>query len=334
VRNINSKYIASESGKCIFCLNFEKHREHLENNFQKIEWKFNETISKRKGWKNYDCLVLVSWGKDSIMTLYKLKKDTNLRILAYTFDNWFESPEALENISNTVEKLEIDWMFDKPWFVPRVLKTILLEKIPISICRFCAPIMIHKAIEVAYAYQIPYLITGRNKGQSDKEPSRFPLRNLSQNTFDSLLKNYPFLKNIWIEIWENEKLLKQYNIEIASPWIYEKRDTQAYMKIIENELGWKVPKMSYPRYSTNCILNFLQVVLSRKYFWYSHYDCEESMLIQYHETTKQKAIEILNLDIDYEIIHSILKKLSLTLEDIWLSQDELKQYGTFQGAST
>ncbi|EKE30251.1 MAG: hypothetical protein ACD_2C00016G0002 [uncultured bacterium (gcode 4)] len=330
VRNINSPFVDSENWKCSFCIDFENHKERLFSRLKAVEGKFLDNI-KRSPWKGiYDCIVLVSWWKDSIMTLYKIKKDTDLRILAYTFDNWFESEEALENIRKAVEKLEIDWMLDKPWYILKVLKVILMEKIPSSICRFCAPIMINRAIKKAKSDKIPYIVTWWNKWQSDREPSRFPLWNIPKVKIRELLQKYPFLKNIWIEEQENEKLLKKYGIQTVSPWIHELRDTKAYTEIITRDLWWVMPKVSYPKESTNCVLNFLQVVLSRKYFGYTHYDCEESMLINFKENSRENAQKILDADIDKEIIENILNKLSLKLEDIGLNEQQLAIYSKFQ----
>ena len=329
VRNINTKAIKSDKWICEFCEKFKKHKENLIWNLKKIEWKFIESINKKKSDWDYDCLVMVSWWKDSIMSLYKIKKETNLRCLAYTFDNWFESEEALTNIHNAVDKLGIDWILDRPWYMKKVYVGILKEQVPISICRFCAPLMFNRAIKFANNNKIPYIITGRNKWQSDREPSRHILRHVDNDKMISLSEKFPFLLNIWVFHDENEKLLKKYNITIVSPRIFEKRETWNYMKIIQKELWWKTPKMSYPNNSTNCVLNFLQVILSRKFFGYTHYDCEESLLINYWEKTKKESIKVLDQDIKQDIIYNILKKLWLSLSDIWLTKEDLDIYSRF-----
>ena len=329
VININSTYVNSVENKCSYCSKFEKYYDNLIWRLKNKEGSFTEKINERKWRWDYDCLVMVSWWKDSIMTLYKIVQETDLRPLAYTFDNWFESQEALSNIQNAVDVLEVDWILDKPWYMKKIIISILKDKVPISICRFCSPLMLNRAIKLAWINKIPYLITGWNKGQSDKEPSRFLLRKISSKSLDKLIWKYHFMKNIWLHEYENLNLLENNSIEILSPWVFEKRNTEKYMKIINNKLWWKTPKQSYPKKSTNCTLNFLQVVLSRKYFGYTHYDCEESSLINYWEKTKNESIDLLDMDIDTNIINDILKKLNLSLEDIWLTKRELLKYSTF-----
>lgn len=329
VRNINSSFIKNTNGVCEFCKKFEEHKENLKQNLVKIEWKFIGSITNKK-WKwDYDCMVMVSWWKDSIMSLYKIKKETNLRCIAYTFDNWFESKEALLNIEKAVDKLQIDRILDRPWYMKKVYISILKEKISISICRFCAPLMFNRAIKFAYNNGISFIITGRNKWQSDREPSRHALRNMPHQELKNLENKFPFLKDIWIFPEENDILLKEYNIKIVSPRIFEKRETSKYIEIIKKELWWKIPKISYPRNSTNCLLNFLQVILSRKYFWYTHYDCEESLLVSYGEKNRKDSIQTLDDDIPKNEIKKILKTLDLSLAEVWLTQKDINKYSKF-----
>ncbi|MDD5639381.1 MAG: hypothetical protein PHR47_01060 [Candidatus Pacebacteria bacterium] len=329
IRNINSKYISSIDGECEYCRMFIKYKRNIIGRVEKIEGKFNEDLNniKRKG--DYDCLVMVSGGKDSVMTLYKIKKETGLRPLAYTFDNGFEPEQAMENIKNAVERLEVDWFIDKPSYVVKVLKTVLREKIKVSICRFCSFMMISRAINIAHFFNIPCIVTGWNKGQSDKEPSRFPLWNIPKEKIDELLQNYPFMRDIGLCDGEKEKMLLKYGIEIMSPWIYEKRNNKDNMKILEKELGWKKVEQSYPKNSTSCYLNLLQVIISRKYFGYTHYDCEESVLINHREKTKEEAIETNNFDIDTNKVNDVLKKLQLGLNDLGITKDEIEKYSKF-----
>jgi hypothetical protein len=68
-----------------------------------------------KGAGNYDALVMVSGGKDSALLLYELvKRFPKLRQLAFTVDNGFMSPVALDNARRYVAKLGIDHFIFRP----------------------------------------------------------------------------------------------------------------------------------------------------------------------------------------------------------------------------
>lgn len=329
VRNINSEFIKNDGKQCIYCCMFEKHRTNFKNNFKKLEGSFGSKLETSRGKGRYDCLVMVSGGKDSIMTLYKIKQFSKIRILAYTLDNGFEPEEAIENIKKAVEKLEIDWILDKPRYMKKVLKTIIKDKIKISFCRFCAHMMVNRAIKTAETYQIRHIVTGWNKGQSDREPSRFALWRIDNQKIKELIKKYPFMSDVGLYEKDNENLLQKTGIEIISPWIAEKRQPEKNMEIIRQRLNWKKIKISYPKDSTSCYLNLLQVIMSRKNFGYTHYDCEESLLVNLGEKTRKQALNTLDYDIDLSKVKEVIKNLSLSMKEIGLTNYEIEKYSHF-----
>ena len=58
----------------------------------------------------FDAVLLFSGGKDSTYALYRLH-DLQARVLAFTFDNGFISPAAIENISRIVNRLGVEHRF-------------------------------------------------------------------------------------------------------------------------------------------------------------------------------------------------------------------------------
>ena len=99
----------------------------------------------------------------------------------------------------------------------------------------------------------------------------------------------------------------------------------------EKNIRERLEKMkdSYPKDSTTCYLNLLQVILSRKFFGYTHYDCEESTLIDFTEKTKKEAIQTNNMNISIDKINEVLKKLRLKSEDIGLTKADIKKFSKF-----
>ena len=105
----------NKDGVCNFCQEyFRKKKTDYTKDYPTLEKEFLRLV--KSGTKNskYDCLVLYSGGKDSTNMLYNLTDKLNLRVLAYTLDNWFFSPETYENIKKVVSKLGVDHMFYKP----------------------------------------------------------------------------------------------------------------------------------------------------------------------------------------------------------------------------
>ena len=96
-------------GVCKFC----KIHDQLEKEYpseENSQSQFHNLITeiKRVGEKNeYDCIVGVSGGRDSTYTLYIAKK-MGLRPLAVHFDNGWNSDNAVTNIKNATNKLDVD----------------------------------------------------------------------------------------------------------------------------------------------------------------------------------------------------------------------------------
>ena len=82
--------------------------EHFEKVF-KVSFDFEDEMTKPKRIKNsnYDCLLMLSGGKDSTHMLYKLIKQ-KLRPLAFTVNHPFESHNAQSNIKKVWNRLNIE----------------------------------------------------------------------------------------------------------------------------------------------------------------------------------------------------------------------------------
>ena len=332
VRNIASPVVPSEGGRCSYCESFDKHRGKLMASIGKRAGEFHAKTAERRGALDYDCLVMVSGGKDSVMALEKVCKETPLRPLAFTIDNGFEMERAMSNVERAADRLGVDWMVQRPAVLRKVICAVLKERVAVSVCRFCAPVMVNLAVKLAASLKIPYLVTGWNKGQSDREPSRRPLWEPGDGCLDDLISRYPFMAHCGIRPRENEKLLEQHQIEILSPWVSEARDPLGIMERLREDLGWEAPDVSYPKSSTSCELNLLQVLLSRKHFNLTHYDCEESMLVSFGEKSRAQAIETLDHDIDLPTVRRVLQKLGLSLAEVGLSEQELPDLARFGAA--
>lgn len=333
VLNINSSDIPSENNRCVHCKNFSDYKSNmkckakimkktLENQIKEIK----KTAKNRK----YDCLVMLSGGKDSTMALYLMKKKYNLRVLAFTQDNGMIPQQAFNNMKNACDILEIDWVIYKPAFMKKVYRWILIHKVKQSLCRYCGPIMFNSAPVYAKNNNIPLVIGGLTKGQSDRDPAKKALWVVNTTTLRKLFRDIPEIKHAGIIEEETKDFYKKHNIIFSSPWIGEIYNAKKNQEILSKKLKWKETPLSYPKHSTSCLLNLLQVILLRKYHGYTLYDCEEATLINFDETTRSQAIDTLDYDIDIPTVKSCLKNLDLSLKDVGLTEQELKKYSHFK----
>lgn len=332
VLNIASPHVPSQDGTCQYCHQFRQHEMTLKARVQRLEGRFTEELERRRGNGDYDCVVMVSGGKDSVMTLVKVARDTSARPLAMTIDNGFEPPEAIENARRAASHLGVDWILERPAVIPQVLRAALKSKTPTSVCRFCSYMIVNRGIRMARNVGAATVVTGWNKGQSDREPSRWPLWRLPEDALNEALHDVG-PAGLGLHDGENEELLAEAGLVLMSPWIHESRDPDEIRTQLISELGWVPTPSSYPRGSTSCNLNLLQVILSRKHFGYTHYDCEESSLINFGEKSRDEAVEVLSMPVDLGIVGEVLDSLALSLADVGITEADLHELSRFTVAS-
>ena len=75
------------SGACQYCRTYKPADMQISESLRiDREADLERCIAESRGQGEYDCLVCLSGGKDSVYLLYKLKKEYGQRVLAYTTD--------------------------------------------------------------------------------------------------------------------------------------------------------------------------------------------------------------------------------------------------------
>lgn len=103
--------VFDENGVCNHCTEFldkrAKHKYQGEQSDIALENLMLEVKQNGIG-KEYDCIVGISGGADSCYTAY-IAKQHGLRVLAVHMDNGWNSDDAVQNIRNVAQKLEIEY---------------------------------------------------------------------------------------------------------------------------------------------------------------------------------------------------------------------------------
>lgn len=123
----------------------------------------------------YDAVVCLSGGKDSIYLLHRLKVELGLNVLAFTVDA--NIPEvAWRSIRRTVAKLEVDHIVHRPapGFYRKLFAHLLRHQEPrgavYTVSYVYAPLFEGDAIRLAAEKRIPLVFAGYSPGQP--EPQR------------------------------------------------------------------------------------------------------------------------------------------------------------------
>ncbi|MDD5308272.1 MAG: hypothetical protein PHU25_13195 [Deltaproteobacteria bacterium] len=308
-------------GVCNICRDFEKQTDaggqvhFLESDFIKI---LNQNKSRGK----YDCLIMCSGGKDSTASLYYMTKRYKLTPLAFTFDHGFETDDALENVRNAVEILGVDFLFFKSYFMKDMFAEIVGTHDKTVLCHPCSIWYMGLTFEMAARFDIPIIVAGWTKGQSTHQPlmSRCGC-NVHQPEFSSMsratqafLDRYTKQNSKYRDFPRSmEEVLsvakKRHKAIVVSPHWFLPMDSTEYVDVLKKELKWRFPRLSYPRFSTNCYLNFLSVHNSMMNFGYTHYHVEMSKMIREALLSRQEALELLEINFDRDVLDIVVQRL-------------------------
>lgn len=314
--------IINEDGVCNLCKTHDltskiQEQKPLESDLIKI-------LQKNKSKGKYDCMVMCSGGKDSTSALYYMKKRYKLNPLAFTFDHGFETDEAMANIKNAVEILDVDFILYKSSFMKDMFAKIVKSESKAVICHPCSIWYMDLAFDVAARYEIPIIVAGWTKGQSTKQEimskcgcniHAAEFKSMAQNTknfLDNDLTDLPQYKNFPRSMEEVlTKAKKRFKSLVVSPHWFLPYGPDEYIPLIRKELNWKMPIFSYPEGSTNCSLNFLSVYYSMKYYGYTHYHVEASKMIREGHLLREEALKQLEINFNEKTLSEIAEKLGL-----------------------
>ncbi|MBL8471250.1 MAG: hypothetical protein JNM98_05575 [Rhodocyclaceae bacterium] len=141
---------------------------------QRYESDFEQALDDARGRAEYDCLVPLSGGKDSVYLLYLLAVERKLKVLAFTVDINIP-PIAWENIRRTLGKLNIDHLVYSPSqrFYRNVFRYLLQNQeergAVYTLSYVYAPLFEGDAIRLAIAKGIPLVLAGYSPGQPEPE---------------------------------------------------------------------------------------------------------------------------------------------------------------------
>lgn len=309
-----------ESGICNICRAHEaaaraKEPPPLESDFVKI-------MDKHRGKHPYDCLVMCSGGKDSTASLYYMKRRYKLRPLAFMFDHGFETEDAVRNVKNAVERLDVDFLSFRSTFMHDIFSKILKTGSQAVICHLCSIWYMDLTYRMAERFDIPVIIAGWTKGQSTRQPvmskcacnisePEYKRMGLATREFiDKHLKTDPRYKDFPPSMEEAvARAQKRHKSLVLSPHWFLPIEADEYVETIKKELGWDYPALSYPAKSTNCLLNFISVHNSIKHYGYTHYHVELSKMIRDGIITRDEALELLKPNYDTALLNKIAEPL-------------------------
>ena len=286
-----------------------------------LETDFTKLLQQHRGKHEFDCLVMCSGGKDSTAALYYAVRRYKLNVLAFTFDHGFETEDAMANVRRAVEKLDVPFLAYRSTFMRDMFSRLLKTDSPAVICHVCAIWYMGLTYRMAERFDAPIIIAGWTKGQMTHQPvltkcacnlsaPEYARMGTATKEFLAGLKGDPKYGDFPSSIEEVvARAQKRRKCLVLSPHWFLPSAADEYVPVIQKELDWRYPRLSYPDKTTNCALNFISVRWALEKYGYTHYHVEMSRLIREGLMTRAEALEQLRADFSDEFLNRIAEPL-------------------------
>ncbi|MDX1328779.1 MAG: AMP-binding protein, partial [Arenibacter sp.] len=151
-----------ESGVCHLCNAFKSYKDKALRYFKTEDELASLLMSNRGKSPTYDCISLLSGGKDSTYVLARLV-DMGLKVLAFTLDNGYISEQAKENIRSIITKLGVDHIYGSTDQMNKIFVDSLHRHH--NVCNGCFKTIYTLSTKLALEKKVPFIITGLSRGQ-------------------------------------------------------------------------------------------------------------------------------------------------------------------------
>jgi len=310
-----------ENGLCNLCLRQAQEKDPSGQR-QRLEQKFLGLQSRLKGSGAYDCLVAYSGGKDSTYTLHLLR-EYGLKILAFSFDNWFQSEQAHKNIKTVIAAMNIDHVTVHPAYETFValMRSCVVEGLyskkmmerASAVCTTCLSLIRFQAFKMAIEKSIPFVVFGLSPGQAPLATAVFKTNpEMISKMQDSIYEPLQGVMEHKIDGWflsEWHLQNKEHFPYSVNPLAFQEYSEEKIFHVAES-YGWQRPEDTDAN-STNCLLNVWANEVHRKTYGFNPYAFEVATLIRQGSMSRQEGLRRLNQEADPEMLAWVRNRLGV-----------------------
>ncbi len=320
----------SDAGVCNICTDFEKYSERARSYFSTMDdlRTILYKLSRRKS-GSYDCMMLLSGGKDSTFALYKLA-EMGLEIYALTLDNGFISEGAKANIRRTVSDLGIRHEFA----TTEAMEAIFVDSLNrhSSVCYGCFKTIYTLALKIARENGIPCIVTGLSRGQFFEtrltrevfDGDVFDPEKLDREVLDAR-KVYHRVRDavtesLDVEIFRDDAIFEE--IEFVDFFRYCDVSLSVIYAFLKKHAPWVRPEDTGR--STNCLINDTGIFVHKRKMGYHNYALPYSWDVRLGQKRRDEALAELNDEIDADSVMRILKDIDYDDADFYFEEGSRK----------
>ena len=307
----------NENMVCNQCTSLESYRDQAQAYFKpldELEEIFQQRAHNSAPESQYDCISLLSGGKDSTYMLGRLA-DMGLKVLAFTLDNGYISEEAKANIRRVVATLGVDHVFGSTPAMNEIFVDSL--KRHSNVCQGCFKTIYTLAMNLAKEKSIPFIITGLSRGQFFETRLTEDLFNqpcsdlvqIDQTVLDARRAYHQIddavHRNLDVADLQGERIFKE--VRILDFYRYCDVNLDEMYEYLDRRLPWVRP--SDTGRSTNCLINDVGIYVHKRRAGYHNYALPYAWDVRMGHKQREAALEELDDDIDVENVHRILAEI-------------------------
>ncbi|MEO1619424.1 MAG: amino acid adenylation domain-containing protein [Cyanobacteria bacterium J06632_3] len=312
-----------DEGVCDVCQLYDTYKHRAAQYFRSFDQlrKRLEAGCDRKPAKNttgYDCMMLLSGGKDSTYALAQLVQ-MGYKVFAFTLDNGYISEGAKDNIRRVVSALEVDHMFG----TTPAMNEIFVDSLErhCNVCNGCFKTIYTLSMQMAYDMGIPTIVTGLSRGQ-------FFETRLSEEWFTQLFGQAEFnpdridetilearkvyhrsqdavSEHMNVDVFKTDDIFEM--VEIVDFYRYCDVELAEMLAFLREKLPWIRPADTGR--STNCLINNAGIYVHTQERGYHNYALPYSWDVRMGHKTVEECIDELNDEIDTADVERILSEI-------------------------
>ncbi len=303
-----------EQGVCNLCTSFETYQERARRYFKTPDDLKALFATKQNHGGDYDCLSLLSGGKDSSYALGKLV-EMGLKVLAFTLDNGYISEQAKDNVRRVVKELGVDHVFGSTPAMNEIFVDSLQRHC--NVCNGCFKTIYTLSTQIALEKNIPFVVTGLSRGQffeTRLTEELFWKEDVDIEAIDQTVltarKAYHKVNDavnqlMDVSMFEDDSVFEK--VQFVDYYRYTDVSLDEMLEYLDKRLPWERPTDTGR--STNCLINQVGIFVHKKEQGYSNYAFPYSWDVRIGHKTRDASLDEINEEIDVPEVQRIMAEI-------------------------